>query len=237
MSLGPKRSWMISYLINSLFAGLSAFTGHAVSPPTGNPVPERMDEIQALYSSIQFDDSERPDSAMFHLGIKGFRHLDTLGQLSDKGIIALVDFTKPSSEKRMWIIDLKNRKVLYHLLVAHGKNSGELYASSFSNKPNSYQSSLGLFITGEIYNGKNGKSLKLRGMQKELNGRAEERAIVIHGAEYVSDAFVKQVGRLGRSYGCPAIPMEVHEEVINLLAGGTLLFLYSPVPSMSLSLG
>jgi hypothetical protein len=93
-----------------------------------------------------------------------------------------------------------------------------------------------MFITGDIYYGKNGKSLKLHGMQEELNGLAEQRSIVIHGADYVSDAFVKKVGRLGRSYGCPAIPMEVHEEVINLLAWGTLLFLYSPVPSVNLAL-
>jgi len=236
MSLGPKRSQMISYLINSLFVGLLALTGPRLSASTGDPAAARMDEIQALYSSIQFNENERPDSAMFHRGIEGFQHLRASDQLSDKEIIALVDFTKPSSEKRMWIIDLRNRKVLYYLLVAHGKNSGELYATSFSNKPNSYQSSLGIFTTGDIYNGKNGKSLKLHGRQKELNGLAEQRSIVIHGADYVSDAFVKRVGRLGRSYGCPAIPMEVHDEVIDLLAGGNLLFIYSPGPSVNLAL-
>jgi hypothetical protein len=227
---------MISYLINVLFLVLTPFTGSRPSESSVDPASVRLDEIQALYNSIQFNDSERPDSAMFHVAMEGYRGLKSSHQLSDKEIVALVDFTRPSSEKRMWIIDLRDRKVLYHLLVAHGKNSGELYATSFSNKPNSYQSSLGMFITGHIYVGKNGKSLKLHGMQEELNGLAEQRSIVIHGADYVSDAFVKKVGRLGRSYGCPAIPMEVHDEVINLLAGGTLLFLYSQVPSVNLAL-
>jgi hypothetical protein len=227
---------MISYLIIVLFAGLTAFGGSLPSASTVEPDPVPFDEIQALYGSIQSYDGERPDSLMFHKGVESFQALKAASLLSDKEVIALVDFSKPSSEKRMWIIDLRTRKVLYHLLVAHGKNSGELYATSFSNKPNSYQSSLGIFVTGETYNGKNGKSLKLHGMQKELNGLAEQRAIVIHGASYVSDAFVERVGRLGRSYGCPAVPMEVHKEVINLLAGGTMLFLYSPGSSTDLAL-
>lgn len=180
----------------------------------------------SLYESIAFKENEKPDPTMFNLGMEGLRQLSESGIVSRKDIITLIDFTKPSTEKRLWVIDLESKQVKYHTLVAHGRNSGELYATRFSNQPNSYQSSVGLFVTGATYNGKHGISLKLHGLQKGINDLAEQRAIVMHGADYVSSDFITRMGRLGRSYGCPAIPMNVHEALISQVADGSCLFVY-----------
>jgi hypothetical protein len=183
-------------------------------------------EIKTLYESIEASAFEKPDFDIFQLGLAGFLELKHAGKLSEKEILTLIDFRKPANEKRLWIIDLTTKKILFHSLVAHGRNSGDVYATRFSNTPNSYQSSLGFYVTGNTYIGKHGISLKLHGLENGINDKAEQRAIVMHGAEYVSESFIKTIGRLGRSFGCPAIPMEIHEEVIRLLANGTCLFIY-----------
>lgn len=181
---------------------------------------------RALYHSLAIPD--RPDVDLLRRALTGYYQLRQQDKLSDKQIITVVDFRRASSERRLWVIDLATGKIRYHALVAHGRNSGELYATRFSNKVSSYQSSLGFYVTGDTYYGKHGLSLKLHGTEKGINDKAEVRAIVMHGAEYVSESFVQKVGRLGRSLGCPAIPNEIHRELIRDVAGGTCLFIYYP---------
>ena len=135
----------------------------------------------------------------------------------------------------MWVIDLKNKKLLFHTLTAHGKNSGDVFARNFSNTPNSNQSSLGFYVTGNTYHGKHGISLKLHGVESGINDKAEVRAIVMHGANYVSEAHIKQFGRLGRSFGCPAVPVELHKQIITEMANKTCLFIYYPDPNYTTS--
>lgn len=181
---------------------------------------------EALHHSLTL--SDKPDIELLRRALTGYYRLKQQHKLSDKQIITIVDFRKPSSERRLWVIDLANRKIRYHTLVAHGRNSGELYATRFSNRVNSYQSSLGFYVTGEMYYGKHGLSLKLHGTEKGINDHAEERAIVMHGADYVSESFVGKMGRLGRSLGCPAVPNSIHRELIGDVAGRTCLFIYYP---------
>jgi hypothetical protein len=119
-------------------------------------------------------------------------------------------------------------KIIIHSLVAHGKNSGLEYATQFSNQPQSYQSSLGFYKTGGTYQGKHGLSLYLDGLENDINSNARERLIVMHGADYVSEDFIKNYGRLGRSFGCPALPYEISGDVIESLKNGACLFIYHP---------
>lgn len=151
--------------------------------------------------------------------------------LSRSSLLTVVDYTLPSTEKRLWVLDVAKRKVLFHELVAHGKNSGDNYPTAFSNTNESLQSSVGLFRTASTYQGKNGYSLKLEGLEPGFNDLALPRTIVVHGAWYVSDAFAREHGRLGRSWGCPAVPQAAAKPIIDTIKGGSLLFAYYPQKS------
>jgi len=185
-------------------------------------------EVIALYNTIDFQHHDRPQFDIFQRALAGYFTLEQSGRLSSKDILTIIDFRISANEKRMWVIDLKNKKVLFHVLTAHGRNTGNLFAETFSNTPNSNQSSLGFYITGQKYNGKHGISMKLHGVEKGINDMAEARAIVMHGADYVSELYIKKYGRLGRSLGCPAVPMGLHKDIIPLLTGGTCLFIFYP---------
>jgi len=150
------------------------------------------------------------------------------GKLINDSIISIIDFSQPSTNKRLFVLDLKNYKILFNTLVAHGRNSGRELATSFSNQNTSYKSSPGFYITKEIYSGKHGNSLKIEGMEKGINDNAYERGIVIHGAEYVSENFADAQGYIGRSEGCPAVPVQVTNRIINTIKNGTCLFIYHP---------
>jgi hypothetical protein len=150
-------------------------------------------------------------------------------------VITVIDYSKSSREKRLWVIDLEARTVLFHELVAHGKNSGGDVPSRFSNEPESQTSSIGLFVTSDTYEGKHGYSLKLRGLDSGLNDKAEARAIVMHGAHYVNLDFAAKHGRLGRSWGCPALAPDVAGRVIDVIKGGTAVFAYFPDPKLERS--
>jgi hypothetical protein len=201
---------------------------HAFSPkaePTESDRIPYLGLINGMYDDL---DGDKPPFDLFLKGVTGFAHLKSDGVYGDKNIISLIDFRIPSSDERMWIIDLNEGKVLLKTLVAHGRNSGELMAKSFSNKPESYQSSIGFYKTLKPYQGKHGLSLRLEGLQKGLNDKAHERAIVLHGADYVSETFAQQTGRLGRSLGCPAVPVNQTQEIINLIKEDNCLFIYFP---------
>ena len=144
------------------------------------------------------------------------------------GLLTLIDYTLPSTARRLWVIDVATRRVLFNELVAHGAASGENYAETFSNEPGSRRSSLGLFRTEDTYNGEHGESLRLSGLEPGINDRAMERAIVMHGAPYVSRTVIAARGELGRSWGCPALERGVERRVIERIKGGTALFAYYP---------
>ena len=160
------------------------------------------------------------------MAINGYYELKSLGLIQNDTILTIIDFSKPSNEKRLFILDLKNEIILKSTLVAHGMQSGIYVAESFSNKRLSNKSSLGLYLTKETYEGKHGYSLRIDGMSKSLNDNARKRAIVIHGADYVSESFIQKNGRLGRSFGCPALPENETEEIIDLIKNASCLFIY-----------
>jgi len=145
-----------------------------------------------------------------------------------KPIVTVIDYSMPSSKKRLWTIDLNRKRVLFHTYVAHGLRSGALYATRFSNAVGSKASSLGVYVTASTYIGNNGLSLRLRGLEKGINDKAMSRAVVMHGARYVSQQFIRQVGRLGRSWGCPAVPKNMIIPMIRTLKNGSLLLAYYP---------
>ncbi len=157
----------------------------------------------------------------FDEALKGFRQFE-----QERAILTLIDFTKPSTEQRLCVIDLQEQQTLFKSHVSHGRNSGGNYAVSFSNQPQSFKSSLGFFRTGDTYYGKNGYSLILEGLEKGKNDKAKERAIVMHGAKYADPAVIKKQGRLGRSLGCPALPPAVSREIINTIKDGALLYIH-----------
>ncbi|MDX5418174.1 MAG: murein L,D-transpeptidase catalytic domain family protein [Hymenobacteraceae bacterium] len=164
---------------------------------------------------------------VFQKAYVGFQNLKRQNKIAEgKSILTVVDFTKSSAHKRFWTIDLKSQKVLFHTLVAHGRNTGNDKAVKFSNQPNSYMSSLGFYVTDAPYYGKHGLSLRLAGMDEKFNSNAMARAIVLHGADYVSEAFVKQNGRLGRSLGCPSVPREISKDIIETIKNKTVLYIH-----------
>ncbi len=150
------------------------------------------------------------------------------GSITDPSTLTVIDYSRPSTAKRLWVFDLRDPALLYEELVAHGKESGENLATRFSNELDSHQSSLGLFLTEDAYVGRNGYSLRLRGLDKGFNDRAYERAIVMHGAPYVNDEIARTNGRLGRSWGCPALREGVARAVIDRVKGTGLVFAYYP---------
>lgn len=160
---------------------------------------------------------------IFKQAIEGYNKID----IPNKDILTVIDFSKPSTENRLFVLDLKNKELLFSSVVSHGKNSGDNYATSFSNKNGSYKSSLGFYVTEDTYKGRNGYSLRLNGLEKDINDNARERAIVIHGASYANPKNIAAGGRLGRSLGCPALPIDVSKPIIDTIKNGTLLYIYA----------
>jgi hypothetical protein len=160
--------------------------------------------------------------------LRAYERARRLGVISNARLLTLIDYTKPSVVPRLWVIDVTSGDVLYHELVAHGRGSGDNQATLFSNDTDSHMSSLGLYITGEAYAGHNGYSLRLQGLDPGVNDHAAARAIVIHGAPYVSEEIGQRLGRLGRSWGCPAVRPDVARPLIDTIKGGSVVFAYGP---------
>ena len=167
------------------------------------------------------------DPEVLRLALNADRCTRAKGQ-AKTNLLTVIDYSLLSTERRLWVFDLDYARLLYFELVAHGKNTGANLATEFSNRHGSRQSSLGVFTTGKTYNGKNGYSLKLHGLEREINHEALARTIVIHGAWYVTDAHAVKYGRLGRSWGCPALDLEVAQALIDTIKGGSVLFVYFP---------
>jgi hypothetical protein len=179
------------------------------------------EDIRSLWLDCKLDKILTFD--IFNTAIRGYSKTENIRK---KNVITIIDFSKPSTDKRCFIIDIDKKKLLYNCLVAHGRNSGDNYASHFSNEPESLKSSLGFYLTAETYSGKHGYSLRLDGLEKHINDNARSREIVIHGADYVSQDFIEKYGRLGRSWGCPALPLEISKEVIDKISNGSCIFIY-----------
>ncbi len=184
-------------------------------------------KCKSFYESLTTEIYSLPQFESFSKAFEGYEQLKLQGKVENE-VLTIVDFSLSSSEERMWVIDMTTKVVLLQTLVAHGRNSGNDIANSFSNKSESYQSSLGFYLTGEVYQGKHGMSLRLDGQEYGINDNARDRAVVIHGADYVSESFVKANGRLGRSQGCPAVSYKVHKELIQLIKDKSVLFIYHP---------
>ena len=183
---------------------------------------------EEIYKELQFTD-EKLNFEVFEKAFLGFQNLKKSGKLQPTAnLLSVCDFSLSSNRKRLWVIDLDEKKILFNSLVAHGKGTGEEFAMSFSNTMDSHQSSLGFYITEQTYNGDNGYSMRLFGMDKGYNDAALERCIVMHGANYVSEDFIRAEKRLGRSWGCPAVPRDLAQPIINTIKNGTCLFVYYP---------
>ena len=201
-----------------------------------NPLTDSINSPIPLVKSDLKETKSAAELLYDEIGLHGKLNFDAFDQamigyenlaFKNKDIITVIDFTLPSTEKRMYVIDLKNKKLLYHTIVSHGRNSGEKYATSFSNRHGSYQSSLGFYSTANTYYGGNGYSLVLDGLEKGINDQAKARAVVIHGADYCSQSVINSTGRLGRSYGCPALPREVTKPIINTIKNGSMVYIYA----------
>ena len=191
------------------------------------------DFVPSLPSAVSVYDSLRLNMAglnrtAFELAQQGFEKLKEQGTILNDNIISIIDFSLPSTEKRLYVVDLKNYQILHKTYVAHGRNSGTVMANSFSNSPSSYKSSLGFYKTLGTYIGKHGYSLKLQGLEEGINDKALERAIVMHGADYVNPGYISKLGYIGRSLGCPAVSSREATPIINTIKNGSCLFIYSP---------
>jgi hypothetical protein len=204
---------------------LAVFTGKIGSSAGENLTIPSTNAAAGLYSKLDLGQLGL-DARVFEEAFNRWSSIKKDQQASD--IIVIADLSQSSKSKRLYIIDIAKEATLFHTYVAHGRNTGDEYAPSFSNEPSSYKSSLGFYMTGNTYEGKHGLSLRLQGLDKGINDFAESRAIVMHGADYVSESFITRLGRLGRSQGFPAVSKELSAPIINTIKNGTCLFIYHP---------
>jgi hypothetical protein len=181
----------------------------------------------ALFSELHLSEAGM-NQIVFNSALEGLKKLDSAGTIKKDSLITIIDFSQPSDKKRLYVLDLASKQILFNTLVAHGRNSGKLWTNSFSNSLSSLKSSPGFYMTGETYMGENGFSLRLDGLEKNINDNARARSIVMHGAPYVDPSSIRTLGFLGRSWGCPAIPESLHKAIINTIKDSTCLFIYSP---------
>jgi len=192
--------------------------------------PEKLpevDENQEVYAVLHLADFGLSTEA-FRFALKGFEKLKKEGKLLNESVLTIIDFSQSSNKKRMYVIDLYKKALLFNTYVAHGRNTGDEFAENFSNIPGTFQSSLGFYLTENMAIGsKVGLSLILKGLEKGFNDKAQEREIIIHGADYATEDFIRENGRLGRSYGCPSLPPELIKPVAETIKDGTCLFIYN----------
>jgi hypothetical protein len=207
------------------------------SPVAGNTVNEKAGYTAILHAAtVKIADHYAEwnltaaglSKEAFNYALKGYHYLLQKNMLQNTGVITIVDYSKPSCEKRLYVLDINEGRMLFQTLVAHGRNSGYVYAKDFSNAASSLKTSLGFYITADTYTGSNGYSLKLQGCERGINDKAMERAIVLHGAEYATEDFLHHNGYLGRSHGCPAVPEQLSRKIIDVIKKGSCMFLYYP---------
>jgi len=202
------------------------FHHHPVEASENSNITSDVTEVSRLYNQINLADAGLSLKA-FAFAMTGFEKLKEAGKITNEHIISIVDFTRSSAKKRLFVIDLEAHQVLFNTYVAHGQNSGKEFATQFSNKPQSFQSSLGFYETAGTYQGKNGYSLQLIGLDRGWNDRADDRAIVMHGAPYVNEQLIRSQGYIGRSWGCPAVPANLCKPIIDKIKNGSCLFIFA----------
>jgi hypothetical protein len=190
-------------------------------------VNESLSRYSNLYGQMKLDSLGLSQTA-FTYALQGYSDLVSNGSIKNDHILSIVDFSLPSTQKRLFVIDVTSGKLLFNTFVSHGRNSGKEMATEFSNDANSFKSSLGFYVTGTTYSGEHGYSLRLDGKEAGINDNAYSRSIVMHAANYVNERIIKAKGLLGRSLGCPAVPPALHKVIINTIKDGSCLFLYSP---------
>ncbi len=206
---------------------------HTYIPDPGNISPSypvnhhQIDNYLGEFYSALKSEVPKPEYEVFKKALTGFFNLKADNRIK-KNLLTIIDFSLSSNLERMWIVDINRMKVIHYGLVAHGRNSGEEFARHFSNISSSWQSSLGFYLTDGIYWGKHGMSLYLDGLEPGVNDKARARTIVMHSADYVSKEFIRNFGRLGRSFGCPSIPLDNHKEIITMLSGRSCLYIHYP---------
>ncbi len=211
---GGSKKAAITYLTN------------AVNDSLIKPVERIITDSLSMYDQLKLR-TLGLSKQVFEYSIQGFQKMVALGKVENKKIISIVDFSQPSANKRLYIIDLEAKKILFNTYVAHGKNSGQEMATSFSNTPTSNKSSLGFYVTSHLYNGKNGLSLQLDGQEQGINDNALARGIVMHSASYVNENYVQSQGWIGRSQGCPAVMPELNKPIVETIKEGSCFFIYS----------
>ncbi len=233
-----KKSLLcLSILTTSALCYLSASANQpspsaAASKASSSSASSTEAYIADLYRDIDFGKGDKLNEDVFTKAMHGYLNLQAAGKLStEKQILSVADFTRSSVQNRLWVIDMKAKKVIYNTYVAHGQGSGMDMATVFSNQDGTHASSLGFYVTADTYTGQHGNSLRLRGQDAGFNDAAYDRGIVVHAADYVSKANISGQGRLGRSWGCPAVAPELAQPIINTIKGGTCLFIYYPQPA------
>lgn len=216
-----KKTVLIIIMI--FISGMNLFLCSNTERSTGNAektADERIMQYFELYDSVGLEG--KLDKCIFLQALAGYDKIKE----HKNDMLTIIDFSQPSSNERMFVIDMRKKKLLFSSVVSHGRNSGRIYATDFSNQNGSYKSSLGFYMTGNTYKGKNGYSLTLDGLEKGINDNAKKRAIVVHGAGYCNPDIVRNGGMLGRSLGCPAIPLNLTKKIIDTIKGGSVMFIY-----------
>lgn len=217
-----RKSLLITLLFafsNNALASLFTFTNHAETSKA-NTLEVKAKKLAAKTYNLK--------PSVIKLAIEAFYNAHKLGIHTKKPIVTVIDYSLPSTQKRLWVVDLKSDTILHTSMVAHGKYSGENHTTKFSNRIGSLQTSLGLFLTENTYFGRDGYSLRIEGLEDGFNNNAKVRTIVLHGAPYVSNQFAKAAGRVGKSWGCPAVEKPLAEPIINTIKNGTLIFSFYP---------
>ncbi len=216
---------IVSIFIFLQFGFIDNNSGSVLKSTVANT--EVTNEFSGSYYAMHLDDAGLSKTA-FDNAMKGYAVLHDQRKINNDSVISIIDFSLPSVAKRLFVIDIKNNQLLFNTLVSHGRNSGVVNAEHFSNSPQSFESSLGFYVTADTYIGKHGYSLRLQGEEDGINDNAFNRGIVMHCAKYVSEAVAKQQGYIGRSEGCPALPENMYKPIIEKIKNGSCLFIYSP---------
>lgn len=215
-----KKYLMLALILGSISTTAFGFTLKNPTKTESTIELSSKKNEERLYQEIGL--KGKLDYEVFKTALNGYNKIEG----KRKELLTIIDYSKPSTEKRFFVIDMERKKLLVHSHVSHGKNSGGNIATSFSNKMSSNKSSLGFFLTENTYMGGNGYSLVLNGLEKGINDKAKERYIVIHGADYANPRFAQSQGRLGRSLGCPALPKDVSKKAIDMIKNGSVIFVY-----------
>jgi len=220
---------MVGMKLRILIVGILGIACLSVADPEPKPLDAR--EVFLSFADSFYDcvKDEKISYKALQYGLKGYHHLKSNAKLKKKTHLTIVDFSLPSSEERMFVIDVEKNEVVHKSLVAHGTETGDLQASTFSNEHDSHMSSLGFYITGRVYRGKHEESIKLHGLERGFNDNAYDRGVVIHRADYCDRDFLESNSNvLGRSYGCPAVPFNEYDKLLNIVRDGSCFFIYYP---------